>query len=220
MIDFSYPYDLENSLANLQIELAKKIIKEDVPGNLHRIAGVDVSFSRGDNAVSAAVVVDLNSLEILEEATREVKLFFQYAPGFLGFREADAMVSVLNDLKSRFDVIMVNGHGAMHPRGFGLASQVGVMMDMPTIGLAKRLIAGNHIKGDRSSFNKEASSMVFMENEIVGAYLNRYYVSIGHKISLERALKVVKETSIYKTSEPIREAHILATKTFKKLLNE
>ncbi len=94
------------------------------------------------------------------------------------------------------------------------------MMDMPTIGLAKRLIAGNHIKWDRSSFNKEASSMVFMENEIVGAYLNRYYVSIGHKISLERALKVVKETSIYKTPEPIRQAHILATKTFKKLLNE
>ena len=219
MIEFSYPYNLTNDLIKIQIKLAEQVIKEDVPGNFDRIAGVDVSFSKDNNAVAAAVLVDLKTLKILEKVTREVKLFFPYISGFLGFREADALVSVLKDLKNGFDVIMVNGHGILHPRGFGLASQVGVMMDMPTIGLAKRLIAGNHIKGDQSSLNEETSLTVFLENEIVGVHLNRYYVSIGHKISLKTALKLVKKTSIYKTPEPIRQAHILATKTFKCLLN-
>jgi deoxyribonuclease V len=131
------------------------------------------------------------------------------------------MVKVLKELKTGFDVIMVNGHGILHPRGFGLASHVGLLMDRPTIGLAKRLIAGNYIKRDTSSFNMSKSpvQMVVREKEITGAYMNRYYVSIGHKITLKTALKLVKVASIYKTPESIRQAHILATKVFKDIIN-
>ncbi len=182
---------------------------------------MDVSFSKDDDAVAAAVIVDLKSLEIVEKVTRRVVLSFPYVPGFLGFRETEAMVSVLKELKVGFDVIMVNGHGILHPRGFGLASQVGLMMGMPTVGLAKRLIAGSHIKEDISQFNGEKFPVqpVVLEKEITGAYMNGYYVSIGHKIALKTAVELVKETSIYKTPVPIRQAHILATQAFKDILN-
>ncbi len=220
MIKFHYPYDLNINLTDIQIKLAKQVIKEDGAGNPHNIVGVDVSFSRDNKAVAAAVLVDLKSLKIIEQVTREVELFFPYISGFLGFRETDAMVSVLRDLKSSFDVIMVNGHGILHPRGFGLASQVGLMMDKPTIGLAKRLIAGSHIKG-YTSFNGDKLSVqpVVLENEIAGVYINGYYLSVGHKITLKTGIKLVRKTSIYKTPEPMRQAHILATKVFKDLLN-
>jgi len=210
-----YPYDLNYNLANLQIKLSKKVIKEDITIDHRMIAGVDISFSQDDMAVAAAVLIDRNTIKIKETVTREVELTFPYIPGFLGFRESRAMISILNDLKKDFDVIMINGHGILHPRGFGLASHVGVMMDAPTIGLAKRLIVGSHIEGDTAS----AQPIIF-RNETVGAFINGYYVSIGHKISLKTALKIVKETSIYKTPEPVRQAHIHATKTFKNILSE
>ncbi len=221
MIEFHYPYDLNINLSNIQIELANQVIQEDVTGNPDKIVGVDVSFSRDDRAVSAAVIIDTKSLKIVEKRIKEVVLSFPYVPGFLGFREAEVMVSVLRELKTGFDVIMANGHGILHPRRFGLASQVGLMMDMPTIGLAKRLIAGNHIKEDISSFNvgKFKVQPVVLEKEIAGVYMNGYYVSIGHKITLQTAVELVKETSIYKTPEPIRQAHILATQVFKEILN-
>ncbi len=221
MIEFHYPYDLNINLANIQTELTDKVIREDVTENQDKIAGVDVSFSKDDRAVAAAVILDLKSLKIDEKVTREVVLSFPYIPGFLGFRESEAMVRALKKLKSSFDVIMVNGHGILHPRGFGLASHVGLLMDMPTIGLAKRLIAGNYIKRDISSFNRGKSpvQMVALEKEIIGAYMNGYYVSIGHKITLKTAVELVNETSVYKTPEPIRQAHILATEVFKDILN-
>lgn len=89
------------------------------------------SFSADNQAVAAVVVLQLGDLEILEKRTLPVELFFPYIPGFLGVREADAVISVLNTLKHGFDVLMVNGHGVMHPRGFGLACQVGVLFDVP-----------------------------------------------------------------------------------------
>ena len=209
-----YPYDLNYNLANIQIKLAKQVIKEDIATNYQTIAGADVSFSQDDKAMAAAVLMDRGTMEIKEKVTREVELTFPYIPGFLGFRESSAMISVLNCLKNDFDVIMINGHGILHPRGFGLASHVGVMMNAPTIGLAKRLIVGSHIE-DASPVKP-----IIFRNDIVGAFINGYYVSIGHKISLITALKVVKETSIFKTPEPVRQAHIHATKTFKNILSK
>lgn len=210
-----YPYDLNINLADIQIKLAKHVIKEDIKQNLENIAGVDVSFSKNNRAVAAAVLVNRNTLKITEKVTREVDLLFPYISGFLGFRESDAMISVLNDIKSDFDCVMVNGHGIMHPRSFGLASQVGLILDKATIGVAKRLIVGSHIKRDKSS----TQSIIFQGN-VLGTFINGNYISIGHKISLKTASKLVSETSIFKTPEPIRQAHILATETFKNSLKK
>lgn len=216
----NYPYDLNINLTDIQIALAKKIIKKDLTRNPENIAGTDVSFSKNNSAVVSAVLIDLDTLNIVEKSVREVELNFPYISGYLGFRESEAMVSVLKQLKTNPDVIMVNGHGIMHPRGFGLASQVGLQMDTPTIGLAKRLTGGKYIVKEVPSFEKMPTSfkLVCQGKEIVGAYFNKYYVSVGHKISLRKAIKLIKSTSIYKTPEPIRQAHILATRVFKDLL--
>lgn len=209
-----YSFDLNTNLAHLQDLLAEQVIKEDVFLNLENIAGVDVSFSRNDHAVAAAVLLDRSTLKVMETVTQELELLFPYISGFLGFREAEPMVSVLKKLENDFDAILVNGHGIMHPRGFGLASHVGVMMDLPTLGVAKRLIVGSHIKG-----GIQFPEPVTFRNEVVGAYFNGNYISIGHKISLQTALRLIKDFSVFKTPEPLRKAHIIATETFKNILS-
>jgi deoxyribonuclease V len=203
-------YNLTQKLAEIQYNLSKKIIEQDSFEKIQTVAGADVSFQKDNCAVAAAVVVQLDDLEIIEAKTLEVGLLFPYISGFLGFREADAVISVLSELNGVFDVLMVNGHGIMHPRGFGLASHVGLLIDKPTIGVAKRLIKGNYKYTDVNSLK----TIEFM-NKFVGACDRQKCISIGHKISLKTAVNIVLETSIFKMPEPLRQAHILATNTMK-----
>ena len=203
-------YNLTQKLADIQYNLSKKVIEQDSFEKLQTVAGADVSFEKDGSAVAAAVVVDLDDLNVIDSKTLEVELLFPYISGFLGFREADAVISVLRKLNSDFDVLMVNGQGIMHPRGFGLASHVGLLMDVPTVGVAKRLIKGNYKYTDINSLK----TVEFM-NKSVGACDGQKCISIGHKISLKTAVSIVMETSIFKMPEPVRQAHILATNTMK-----
>jgi len=203
------------TLADIQYNLSKKVVEQDSFEKVQRVAGVDISFQKNNSAVAAAVVISIDDMEVLEEKTLEVELLFPYISGFLGFREADAMVSVLRKLNSNFDVLMVNGHGIMHPRGFGLASHVGLLMDMPTIGIAKRLIKGNYKYEDDNSLK-----IIEFMNKPVGACGKQKCISIGHKISLKTAINIVSKTSTFKMPEPVRRAHILATNTMKIKLND
>ena len=202
--------NLTQSLADIQYNLSKKIIEKDCFKKIQTVAGTDISFEKDNFAVAAAVVINLDNLEVLEEKTTEVKLLFPYISGFLGFREADAMISILKKLKTNFDVLMVNGHGIMHPRGFGLASHVGVLMDQPTLGVAKRLIGINYKYRESNSLK----TIEFM-NKPVGACDKQKCISIGHKISLETAISIAVKTSMFKMPEPVRQAHILATNEMK-----
>jgi len=219
MNNFISPFDINTNLIYIQNKLAKKVITGDEDEIPEIITGVDVSFSKNNKAVAAAVSVDLETLKITEKITQEKELCFPYIPGLLGFREADAMVSVLKGLKEGFDVAMINGHGVLHPRSFGLASQVGLLTDKPAIGVAKSLTSGKYTVQDLS-FNTKLSGAkpVVHGDEIIGAYMNGNYISVGHKISLERAVKIVENSSIYNTPEPLRQAHMLATEVFKNLL--
>jgi len=206
--------NLMQSLAKIQSNLSREIIMQDSFEKIQKVAGVDVSFEKDTIATVAAVVIDFKTNEMLEGKTLKVEMLFPYITGFLGFREADAMISVLRTLKNNYDVLMVNGHGVMHPRSFGLASHVGILMDQPAIGVAKRLSHGKY------KFNVEnRTKYVLLNNETVGAYIKGKYISIGHKISLKTAIEVVLKTSIFKMPEPIRKAHILATHTMKNELN-
>jgi deoxyribonuclease V len=114
---------------------------------------------------------------------------------------------------------MVNGHGILHPRSFGLASQVGLLIDKPTLGLAKSLTSGIYILQD-VRLNGKLIKLVFHGERVIGAYLNGYYLSVGHKISLKSAIKIVENTSTYRTPEPLRQAHMLATETFKEIIKK
>lgn len=214
-------YNLTQQLANIQYSLADKVLEEDCFSKLDAVAGVDVSFSVDNKAVAAVVVLQLEGLEILEKGTLLVELFFPYIPGFLGMREADPVISVLNTLKHDFDVLMVNGHGVMHPRGFGLASHVGVLMDVPSIGVAKRLIDERYINvATQKHHASDEFQLIKENNHVLGAFFKGKYVSVGHKISLKSALDIAKMTSVFKTPEPIRQAHVLATETFKQELKD
>lgn len=212
--------NLSQLLTNVQYSLADKVLEEDCFGKLDKVAGVDISFSVDNDAVAAAVILELQNLEIIEKQTLNIELFFPYMPGFLGVRECDAMISVVDTLEHDFDVLMVNGHGIMHPHGFGLASQVGVLLDVPTMGVAKRLTGGRYIKEatQRDHAHNEVQ-LIRNDNRVVGAFFRGKYVSVGHKISLETALNIAMRTSIYKIPEPLRQAHMLATDTFKHKLN-
>jgi deoxyribonuclease V len=202
-------------LANIQNDLSKKIIEEDSFKNVENIAGVDVSFSRDNFAIAAAVVINFETLNVLEGKTLKVELPFPYIGGFLGFREADAIISVLKKLENNFDVLMVNGHGIMHPRGFGLASHVGLLIDMPTIGVAKKLIGRNY-----KIYDDESIKIIKFKYKSIGTCNKHKCISIGHKISLKTAIDIVGKTSVFKMPEPIRHAHILATKTMKNELGK
>jgi len=212
-------FNLTQQLYNIQTRLAGQVMEEDYFEKLERVAGADVSFSTDNQAVAAAVVLRLDDLEVLEKQTIPVTLEFPYISGFLGFREAYATISVINNIKSNFDVLMVNGHGIMHPRGFGLASHVGVLLDVPTLGVAKRLIKGRYIhQASQRNQEKETPQLILDSNQVVGAFFRGNYVSVGHKLSLNTALEVVKRSSIHRTPEPLRQAHLLATETFNKKL--
>jgi deoxyribonuclease V len=211
-----YSFNLIQQLYDIQNNLASQVITEDCFENLEKVAGVDVSFSSNGKAMAAAVVLELDDHEILEKQTIPVSLEFPYIPGFLGFRESNATISVLKKIKSGFDVLMVNGHGMLHPRGFGLACHVGVLLDVPTLGVAKRLIKGRYIHQASQPYReKETPQLILDSNQVLGAFFRRNYVSVGHKISLNTAIEVIKRSSIYYTPEPLRQAHILATETFK-----
>jgi deoxyribonuclease V len=214
-------FNLIPQLYRIQNNLALQVITEDCFESLERVAGVDISFSADNKAVAAAVVLELDDLEVVEKLTLPVTLEFPYIPGFLGFRESTATVSVLKRIETVFDVLMVNGHGILHPRGFGLASHVGMLMDVPTLGVAKRLIKGRHIHhASQPHPEKETPQLILDSKRVVGAFFRRNYVSIGHKISLHTALEVIKRSSIYYTPEPIRKAHMLATEKFKQKIAE
>lgn len=206
--------NLTQKIAEIQNKLSKEIIKEDNFQRIKNVCGVDISFEKDNIATAAAVVIDFKTLNVVEQKTLKAQMLFPYLSGFLGFREADGNISVLKTLENNYDVLMANGHGIMHPRSFGLASHVGLLMDIPTIGVAKQLSPGKY------NFKTENGiKYILSGNKTVGAYIKGKYISIGHKISLVTAIDVVLKTSVFKMPEPVRKAHILATETMKNGIN-
>ncbi|XP_056174618.1 uncharacterized protein LOC115689462 isoform X3 [Syzygium oleosum] len=155
---------------------------------LKYVGGVDLSFAGDDGSLACAtlVVLDLSTLRVVYEDFDVVRLEVPYVPGFLAFREAPVLLGLLEKVKSSAtdicpQLIMVDGNGLLHPRGFGLACHLGVLADLPTIGIGKNAM--------RSTWN--TSKPIF--------------VSIGHRISLQTAAKVVGMTCKYRVPEPVRQ---------------
>ena len=207
---FSSERPLEQ-LARYQREQAGKVILEDDYDDVNRIAGVDVSY-RGDVAASACVVVG-NDLEVIECASTVTPVAFPYIPGYLMFREGPAIEAVTEHV-SGFDVVLVNGHGAAHPRGCGLASDVGLRLDVPALGVAKGLLVGELRIG---------GTEVMHEGKVVAAEISRpghapLYVSPGHRISLRSSVEIVEMTAgPGQLPEPLRLAHLEARRLMRGL---
>jgi len=146
-----------------------------------RVIGLDISY-RGDYGYAAAVSIGYSSLEIEEVSTAEGRVGFPYIPGFLAFREAPLMLRAFLGLRRREGVLMVNGHGLAHPRRCGIASHVGAVLRMPSIGVAKSLLYGElRREGGRE--------YIVVDGVYVGLVVRRggrgIYITIGNMVDIE-----------------------------------
>jgi deoxyribonuclease V len=214
-IDFLLPKlpNLEE-MKRIQERVAKLVVRRDEIGELKTVAGCDVSFARGNQAFASCVVLDYKTLKPLRSKVVEVKVRFPYIPSFLAFRELEPMLEALAGMDA--SLLMVGAHGFSHPRRAGLASHLGVILDKPTVGVAKSLLCG---EAKQPAEKKGSVEWVVDGGEIIGAAVRvvegkrPVYVSVGHKVSLETAIRIVLETTINgPLPEPIVHAHKLATK--------
>ena len=197
----------------IQKRLSKKIKRSKVSGPIKVIAGCDASFPKDGNKVLAAVVVlSFPALEVLEIVTAIRKANFPYVPGLLTFREGPALLDCFKKIKIRPQVLFFDGQGIAHPRHMGIATHLGILLDLPTIGCAKSKLFGTYKEPapKRGSF----SIIKGKQNEILGAVLRTrddvrpVFVSLGHRMNLEDAIKLtLKVARKYRIPEPLRQAH-------------
>jgi len=193
----------------LQLSLLKKIICEDgLPERISHVAGVDVAYTDG-HAIGAVAVLDYDTLRTVETQTSYQEVGIPYIPSFLSFREIPHTVSAMNKLSIKPNVFLVDGHGLAHPRRLGFASHLGLVVDGVTVGVAKSLLCGEVVDEETDGWKP-----IIHNESIVGAAVytklgvKPIYVSIGHKISLNTAVEIVKHCAKgYRVPEPIREAH-------------
>jgi deoxyribonuclease V len=199
----------------LQDELRGRVERQDRLGPVRRVAGADVGFEESGRITRAAVVVlSLPELEVQDWAVARRRTRFPYVPGLLSFREAPAVLAAMKKLDVAPDLLLCDGQGIAHPRRFGLASHIGLLLDLPTIGIAKSRLIGTHAepgpeKGDWAP--------LVDGDETVGAVLRTranvrpVYVSIGHRVSLMTAIDyVLQATPRYRLPETTREADRLS----------
>lgn len=201
---------------NIQRELAREVVARDRFGPLRLVAGLDIGFEAGGRITRAAVVLlRFPELVRVEAVVLRRPTAWPYVPGLLSFRELPAALDALLLLERVPDLILCDGQGVAHPRRCGLASHLGVITDLPTIGVAKRRLIGEHPppgprRGDRAPLTDRG--------ECIGTVLRTrtrvrpVYVSVGHRVSLETAVELVLAcTPRYRLPETTRQAHHLAS---------
>jgi deoxyribonuclease V len=174
-----------------------------------RVCGLDVAYS-DDFAFSALAIHDFATMDLMEVKTWKTRLSFPYVPTYLALREFDAMEYLARNLNRDGDLVFVDGNGILHPRKLGLASHLGIRLDLVTAGIAKSLLCGNLIETPRKPGDY---SEVVHEGEILGYGLRTsmskrlLYVSPGHRISLESSLLFTKRFMKNRMPEPLTVAH-------------
>lgn len=213
----SHPWNLSATEAiAVQRELRAHLIPSDRLGPVRRVAGVDVGFEVGGTVTRAAVaVLRYPELELLETAIARRPTTFPYIPGLLSFRELPAVLEALERLNEPPDLLLCDGQGIAHPRRFGIACHLGLLVDIPSIGVAKTRLYGTH---EEPPDQRGAWTPLRADGEIIGAVLRTrtgvkpLYVSPGHRIGLETAVAYVMGCCArYRLPETTRHAHRLAS---------
>ncbi len=210
-----HPWNVSPAEAiKIQQTLRPKISVQSFDQPFQYVAGADISFDKGSNIIYAGVVVlKYPELSEVDRGLTVSRVTFPYIPGLLSFRESPAVLEAWEYLHVRPDVLLVDGHGYAHPRRFGIACHLGLLLDIPTIGCAKTVLVGKYEEPDREvgSFRPLVD-----RDEIVGAALRTskgvtpVYVTVGHLVDLESAIKVVLNSCRgYRIPEPTRRAHLL-----------
>jgi deoxyribonuclease V len=195
-----------------QLDASRKVIVKDDFKKLEAIAGCSTAFS--GRKVAAAIVICTKEGKVIEEQTAVADSPMKYISGLRFFREGPAIASAFAKLKKTPDVMVVAASGILHPLRIGMASHLGILLKIPTIGVAKSLLCG-----------KVEDGKIFVNNEIRGQevltreHSKPIYVSAGHRVSLQTSVELVKELTIYphKLPEPLHLAKRLADKVAKSL---
>jgi deoxyribonuclease V len=191
-------------------------IEDELPEPVQRVAGVDVGFEQAGAVTRAAVaVLSLPALALIETAVARLPTAFSYVPGLLSFREVPAILKALASLAALPDLLLVDGQGYAHPRRLGIACHLGVLTDIPSIGVGKTRLVGVH--GEVPDSKGEWAPLLD-GGERVGAVLRTrrgvkpLYVSAGHRVGLDSAVEwVMRCTGRYRLPETTRHAHRLAS---------
>jgi deoxyribonuclease V len=213
----SHPWDVTPAEARaIQEQLRDRVLRQDRLGDIRRVAGVDVGFEQGGRITRAAVaVLGFPDLEPLGEAIARLPTSFPYIPGLLSFREIPAVLAALQQLEQLPDLLLCDGQGLAHPRRFGIACHLGVLVDLPSIGVAKSRLLGEH---EEPGPDKGSWEPLLDRGETIGAVVRTrsrvkpLYVSIGHRLSLDTAIRYLLAcTPRYRLPETTRRAHRLAS---------
>lgn len=186
------------------------------PRTVRTVAGLDVAYA-DDRLAAAAVVLDAESLEVIEESTVLDRPAFPYVPGLFAFRELPALVGALRELGTTPDLLVCDGHGLAHPKRFGLACHLGVLTGLPSIGVGKTRLVGSYDEpgGERGDWSALSDG-----GEVVGRVLRTQtgvrpvFVSIGHRADLDTACAVtLRLAPRYRLPETTRRADHLSRRT-------
>ncbi len=196
-----FEFQSRDQAVKLQTRMSRLVVEESPSCFKPRLfCGLDVQ------AFASAVIWDLEDLKVTRRAASKGRAKVRYLPGLLGFREGPLLVSAARKLRGRADVFLVDGHGRAHPRRFGLACHVGLALNRPTIGVAKSRFYGRI----------EDDTILGPDGELLGKLVivgngRAFYVSVGHRVGLKDAARLVKGCLVNNHPAPIREAHLEAT---------
>ena len=203
----------------VQQQLREKVICHDHLGSVDYVAGVDVGFKNHFSLTQAAIAVfRFPQLDLVETAIATTPTTFPYIPGLLSFREIPAILKAFETLQTSPDLVLCDGQGIAHPRRFGIASHLGLLLDLPSIGVAKSRLVGHH--GEIPS-NRGEYTLLKDQTEVVGVVFRSrinvkpLYLSIGHRLSLSTMIDYVQRClTKYRLPEPTRIADKLASGKF------
>ncbi|MEW6599900.1 MAG: deoxyribonuclease V [Nitrospirota bacterium] len=204
----------------IQLELRRKVRIAPLEREPEFIAGVDAAFS-GDKVIAAACLYKYPDLVHVEDAFAIEDIPFPYIPGLLSFREGPAIIKAIRRLNKKPDLVIFDGQGIAHPAGMGIASHIGVLLDMPSIGCAKSRLIGDY---DTPGISKGMTSELTYHNTVIGTVLRTrdnvrpLFISPGHMIDMKGAVDIVLAcTGRYRVPEPIRSADALAGRIKKEI---
>lgn len=204
-----HPWDLSpRQAAALQERLRGRILERPLAwSELRSVAGCDVAV-RGENLLAAVVVLDANSLEVIDTVDARLRAHFPYVPGLLSFREIPVLLRAFERLSRRPDAVLCDGQGRAHPRRFGLACHLGLLLDLPSVGVAKSRLTG---EAEEPALQRGSWSPIVDGGEEIGRLLRTrdrvrpLYISIGHRITLDDAVALVLKTGAgLRLPEPTR----------------
>lgn len=216
-----YPLNSWNLTPKEAVEAQKEwrnlVRIEPLRRKVKTIAGADISFNKFSEVIySGIVVLALPDLRIIESAGIRSIATFPYVPGLLSFRETPSLLEAWKKLKVKPDVLMLDGQGLAHPRRFGIACHIGLLLDLPTFGCAKSILVG--VQGELG-FEAGSRAPLIHKEELVGVALRTkknvspVYISAGHLIDLDSAVDLaMRSVSKYRQPEPTRQAHLLVNR--------